>query len=463
MELPRERNDDLIVCANPTEDIWSLLGSGPCPLASHVLELCQQADSAAADRPLDFEIFGESFKGRYRPSYIQSFVHARLANATAILIMSLHLPSRRVLGTAPTVLKTLRPSLTLTPSQTTPAIPFILQQQKHQQQTRYASSKPQKARNRHKGHTRPADLHKSSLGDMTKVTDRKQIEEKMRDRMTSTRLESPSIFDDELKAAGGGGGGGGHVALPVDETGRGQNKSGARESFMGASMIRDHMRHAVDPDPLGRMRWERRMVVRELTRKLDPRGRETRAERIKRTEREALSKSPWLATSTKKLVHLAHQISGKTLEEARTQMKFSKKKFAREVLYELDFARDKAVVERGMGLGKVNGEVKLGETETKTVKDYRHGMWVEVDDPTRMYISEAWVNRGPWRGKKPNYRARGRVDLIQMPQASITIRLKEEKTRVREYEEKKAKEHRQGPWIHLPNRPVTAQRPFYSW
>ncbi|KUI55479.1 54S ribosomal protein L22, mitochondrial [Cytospora mali] len=367
--------------------------------------LCQQADSAIArqpaDRPPDFEIFGESFKAK----------------------------------DPPTVLKTLRPSLTLTPSQTTPAIPFLLlqQQKQQQQQIRYASAKPQKARNRHKGHTRPADLHKSSLGDMTKLK------------------------------AGGGGGDGRHVARPVDETGRGQNKSGARESFMGASMIRDHMRHAVDPDPLGRMRWERRMVVRELTRKLDPRGRETRAERIKRTEREALSKSPWLATSTKKLVHLAHQISGKTLEEARTQMKFSKKKFAREVLYELDFARDKAVVERGMGLGKVNGEFKLGETETKTVKDYRHGKWVEVDDPTRMYVSEAWVNRGPWRGKKPNYRARGRVDLIQMPQASITIRLKEEKTRVREYEEKKAKEHRQGPWIHLPDRPVTAQRPFYSW
>lgn len=253
---------------------------------------------------------------------------------------------------------------------------------------------------------------------MTKSTDRRSVEEKMRDRMTSTRLESTSIFDDELKARASPDEAGARALAPVDQSGRGQSKSGARESFMGASLIRDHMRHAIDPDPLGRMLWERKMVVREVTRKLDPKGRETRAERIKRTERETLSKSPWLATSTKKLVHLAHQISGKTLEEARTQMKFSKKKFAREVLYELDFARDKAVVERGMGLGKANGEFKAGETETKTVKDFRHGKWVEVDDPTRMYVSEAWVNRGPWRGKKPNFRARGRVDLIQMPQAS---------------------------------------------
>lgn len=372
--------------------------------------------------------------------------------------MSLHLPSRRVLGSAPTVLKTLRPTLT---SQTSPSIPILLlrQQQQQQQQARHASSK---SRNRHKGHQKPPDLHKSALGDMAKSTDRRSVEEKMRERMTSTRLESTSIFDDELKAAADGGAGSRDDG-PIDGTGRGQNKSGARESFMGASLIRDHMRHAVNPDPLGSMRWERRMVVRELTRKLDPRGRETRAERIRRTEREALSKSPWLATSTKKLVHLAHQISGKTLEEARTQMKFSKKKFAREVLYELDLARDKAIVERGMGLGKVNGEFRPGQTETKTVKDFRHGKWVDVDDPTRMYVSEAWVNRGPWRGKKPNFRARGRVDLLQMPQASITIRLKEEKTRVREYDEKKAKERRQGPWIHLPSRPVTAQRPFYSW
>lgn len=281
-----------------------------------------------------------------------------------------------------------------------------MQQQHQLQQTRNAATKP-KGRNLLRGYKKPKDLHKpgGALGDLTSTEGRRSIEDRMQERMTKTRLESTSIFDDELKATDGG-------------EGKGRRAVGSRESVMGASLLRDHMRHAIDPDPQSRMRWERRMVTRQVARRLDARGRETRDERIRRTEREATSRSAWLATSTKKLVHLAHQISGKTLEEARTQMKFSKKKFAREVLYELDLARDKAVVERGMGLGKSNGEFVPGTTEKRTVKDFRHGKFVEIDDPCRIYVSEAWVNRGPWRGKKPNYRARGRVDLLQMPQAS---------------------------------------------
>lgn len=297
----------------------------------------------------------------------------------------------------------------------------LLKQQQHQyQQTRNAATK-RNSRNLLRGYNKPKDLHKpgGALGDLTSSEGRRSIEDKMRERMTSTRLESQSIFDDELKASGDGGGdGAGAGRGPVDATGTGRNASGSRETVMGASLIRSHMRHAIDPDPQNRMRWERRMVARQVARKLDARGRETRDERIRRTERQATSRSDWLATSTKKLVHLAHQISGKTLEEARTQMKFSKKKFAREVLYELELARDRAVVERGMGLGKAAGEFVPGTTEKRTVKDFRHGKFVEIDDPSRIYVSEAWVNRGPWRGKKPNYRARGRVDLIQMPQAS---------------------------------------------
>ena len=41
--------------------------------------------------------------------------------------------------------------------------------------------------------------------------------------------------------------------------------------------------------------------------------------------------------------------------------------------------------------------------------------------------------------------------------------LKEEKTRIREYEERLTKEKAKGPWVHLPNRPVHHQRPYYSW
>lgn len=228
-----------------------------------------------------------------------------------------------------------------------------------------------------------------------------------------TRLESQSIFDEDLKKISADG------ESPAASVSRATAKPfKPRESLMGASLLQDHMRHAVDPDPRSRRRWERKMVIRHVTRALDVRGRETREEKLKRTERQALSKSGWLATSTKKLMYLARQISGKTLEEARTQMKFSKKKFAKEVLFELNLVRDKAIVERGMGLGKVNGEFVPGKTEKKTIRDHRHGKWVTIDDPTRMYVHEAWVDRAPWRGKRANYRARGRTDVIQMPQAS---------------------------------------------
>ncbi|CAN8106066.1 unnamed protein product [Discula destructiva] len=360
--------------------------------------------------------------------------------------MSLHLPSRRVLGTAPTILKALRPTLT---SNTLTLL---------HAQTRPASSakKPRiniEAR-KMTGRNKPKDLHKSAMGNLDKTEDRKKIENSMRKRMTQTVMESPSIFDADLKNI---------PDTEADQFGRTQPSNKQRLSTMGASLQANHVRHAVDPDPKSRRRWERKMVIRNVTRALDVRGKETREERLRRTEREVLSKSTWLATSTKKLMHLARQVSGKPLEEARTQMKFSKKKFAKEVLYELNLARDKAVVERGMGLGKINGEFVPGQTESQRIRDERHSKWVQIDDPTRMYVHEAWVNKGPWRGKKPNYRARGRTDLIQMPQASITIRLKEEKSRLREAEEKKAKEFKKGPWIQLPNRPVTAQRPFYSW
>lgn len=239
---------------------------------------------------------------------------------------------------------------------------------------------------------------------------RKKLEESVRKRMTATVMESQSIFDEDIKN------------LPEIDPVASEHVTPAglmkRESVVGASMTSAHTRLAVDPDPKSRRRWERKMVMRTVTRALDVRGKETREERLKRTEREVLSKSSWLATSTKKLMHLARQVSGKSLEEARTQMKFSRKKYAKEVLYQLNVARDKGVVERGMGLGAVNGEFVDGETETTKIRDVRHSRWVKIDDPTRMYIHEAWVNKGPLRGRKPNYRARGRTDLIQMPQAS---------------------------------------------
>ena len=230
------------------------------------------------------------------------------------------------------------------------------------------------------------------------------------------RIEGPAIFEDEAKET---------TAPAADQTTlSGAPKPGAF-TRAGASLVKEHLARAVDPDPRSRARWERKMVIRQVQKGTNPYSREPRAERIARTERQLTTKSPFLATSTKKLVKLAHQIQGKTVAEALTQMKFSNKKMAREVHYQLEIARDLAVAERGMGMGAVSkaAESKEGEEgaeakkhEMVEIRD-KDGKWVKIDDPTRMYVAEAWVNRGPWRAKVGDYRARGRFFIKQRPTA----------------------------------------------
>lgn len=308
------------------------------------------------------------------------------------------------------MLKTLRPTL-LTPNATSFLVDNVVASPILNSQRRgFASRK---------------DLHKTALGDLSKLEDRKGLEDRLRERMMIAPLKSDSIFGKEMEQV---------ADLSVEESNairqqqeleKDQNSGKqqhvippSQRSSMGASLVKQHLRSVIDPDPRSRLRWERKMVIRHVTRALDMKGGETKEERIKRTERELLSKSPYIATSYKKLGMLARQIAGKTLGEARQQMKLSRKKHAAEVLFQLDLARDTAIVERGMGLGRHNGEYDVEKTETKRIRDHRNGKWVDIKDPTRMYVDEAWVNRGPWRGKQPNFRARGRVDIIQMPQAS---------------------------------------------
>ncbi|KAI6779492.1 54S ribosomal protein-like protein [Emericellopsis cladophorae] len=212
---------------------------------------------------------------------------------------------------------------------------------------------------------------------------------------------------------------------------------------------------AIDPDPASRVQWQRRKVIQMVRR----RGVLTPQERIKMTERELLHKSAWLPTSTKKLVMLSRQIAGKTVDDAITQMQWSKKKMAREIKWYLEQARDLAITQQGMGLGRVNGEL-LKQPKKIQTKD---GTWMEIRDPTRMYVAQSWVGRGDWRGKHTDIKGRGRMGIIQNPKASFTVILKEERTRIREYQEREAKKLAEGPWVHLPNRKVYGQRPYYSW
>lgn len=168
-----------------------------------------------------------------------------------------------------------------------------------------------------------------------------------------------------------------------------------------------------DPDPRGRMRWQRKKVM-QMVRK---NGVVTPEEKIKMTERQLLHKSEWLPTSTKKLVMLARQIAGKPLDEAITQMKWSKKRMAIEVKYYLEEARDLAIARNGMGLGKLNGELLDKPIKIRN----KDGKWMEINDPSRLYIAQSWVGRGPWRGKEIDYKGRGRMGLIQHPATSKFI------------------------------------------
>lgn len=213
----------------------------------------------------------------------------------------------------------------------------------------------------------------------------------------------------------------------------------------------------------------------------------TKQQVIKRTEREHLLRSHNMKTSVKKLGMLARQIAGKTIDDAITQMRFSKKKVAQEVLKQLEYARDEAVVMRGMGLGGVEAQADAGNPNDSSALvsgvapsengasnttgrpmqiQLKDGKRYKVTDPSTIYIDQAWVGRGPF-GQLPDYRARGRVYIMHTPWTSISILLKEEATRVREHEEREEKRKKEvlgkNLWTHLPDRPVQWQRQWYTF
>ncbi|CAI4214981.1 unnamed protein product [Parascedosporium putredinis] len=231
---------------------------------------------------------------------------------------------------------------------------------------------------------------------------------------SATPKLSDSIFEDEVSA----------VEQKRRQSGRAEQQVPIRPQ---------HLAPTSDPDPQSRQRWERKMVIRMVRRN----GAETRSEIIRRTEREMRYRSPYLATSVKKLVHLARQITDRPLEDALIQMQYSKKKMARR-------------------------SATTSSSRPKKIKS-KDGSWLIISDPSRIYIAQAWVGRGPWRGSRLVHLGRGRKGTHQKPSTSISFVLKEENTRIREYEERLAKEKKQGPWIHLPNRPISAQRQYYTW
>ncbi|KAA6411682.1 MAG: 54S ribosomal mitochondrial [Lasallia pustulata] len=216
------------------------------------------------------------------------------------------------------------------------------------------------------------------------------------------------------------------------------------------------MAAALDPNPRARKRWLRKMTIRSIR----GRGRLNKTVKILRTERSHLAKSHFLKTSVKKLGPLARQIAGKPIEDAIVQMRFSPKKAAREVKRHLEYARDEAVVRRGMGLGAVDGKgaVEGGEVVVEDKKGKRR----VVRDKTEIYVDQAWVGRGSYERER-DYRARGQVNIMMCPYTSISVLLKEEATRIRLAEEREQKRQKKKVWVPLPDRPVTAQRQYCLW
>ena len=275
--------------------------------------------------------------------------------------------------------------------------------------------------------------------------------------INSGGLASDSIFADESTAQ-----------TQQDETKIDQTPSSVLEL---SERNHAHMERALNPRPNARARWHRKMIIRQIRRG----GRLTKEMKIARTERNHLSKSHFFKTSMKKLAPLARQISGKSLDEAILQMRFSNKQVALEVKEHLVQARNEAVAIKGMGLNHTatsqftHGAIVNDPSSTApepaqtTVKTRRTG---GQPDETNIYVAQAWVNRGPY-GKQPEYRARGRMNVLRPPHTGLSVLLKEEKTRTREKIEKedKAIRKRMGKnmWTQLPDRPITNQLQHVLW
>jgi ribosomal protein L22 len=283
-------------------------------------------------------------------------------------------------------------------------------------------------------------------------------------------IASSSIFEDDRRAQDQAG----HLAGHGDSS-----------TTTGAT-ARDpaNMARVLDPDPNARERWERKKVIQSISKG----GRLSKPEFLMQTEREHMAKSEMLKTSTKKLGMLARQIQGKTLDEAIVQMRFSKKGAAQAVMAHLEAARDEAVVMRGMGLGgvAVKAEAEGAENLNAASTDVsgtqpakavvspakpldiqlKDGKRHTVTDTSDIFIEQAWVGRGKY-GKLPDYRARGRVYIMRTPWTSLSIVLKEEATRVRQWQEREArrlKQRKEKVWVPLPDRPVQGIRgQWYSW
>lgn len=231
----------------------------------------------------------------------------------------------------------------------------------------------------------------SVSGNLDDPAERKRLTQELQRNQGDNKTKG-SIFEDDLKES------------QADEL-EGQQPQAVK--------TKDNISFVTDPNPRARVRWERKKVI-QMVRK---RGELTKQERILMSEREYTHKSKFLPTSVKKLVMLSRQIAGKTVDDAITQMQWSKKAISREMKWYLEEARDMAIASRGMGLGRVNDETFAQPKRIQT----KEGKWIDIRDPTRMYVAQSWVGRGPWRGRRMDIKGRGRFGIIKNPSTSTSL------------------------------------------
>jgi hypothetical protein len=64
------------------------------------------------------------------------------------------------------------------------------------------------------------------------------------------------------------------------------------------------------------------------------------------------------------------------------------------------------------------------------------------------------------------HRARGQIERQRPPAAGLSVLLKEEKTRIREWQDREAvalRKRKSQLWTQLPDRKISAQNQYYSW
>lgn len=297
-----------------------------------------------------------------------------------------------------------------------------------------------------------------------------------------------------------------HPNLRVDTSASSSSDSPIPSTF--SDVDANALATALDPQPRVRKLWERKQAIRIVRR----RGRLTKDEQIARSERSMMINSPLWDTSVKKVMLLARQISGKSIEDAIMQMHFSKKvKNGQRMKEFLEHARNQAMSTMGMGLGLGNpvlsadaGYEALNPPRshdeiqekmddfvappegpvTVTLKDNKK---LKINDPKGIYLARVWVVRGPYR-KEIHFRSRHRATYLQHPSARKLFRLwtdpislyhvcanhlfsipglfmilKEEVTRIRESTERQARLDKRKVWVQLPDRPITAQNQHLMW